>query len=163
MTRDRRQAFDPIEFFADAFSAILSGQFSLLPSAAHTPRITLDRLLITRETWTFAAQQLAFVREKQEGQRFIGTRRWIKEQGLPRFIFVKVPDEVKPFYIDLSSPLYVELLAKAVRRTVQADPTKKVTISEMIPAPHQSWLTDAEGQRYTCELRCVAVENNTPR
>jgi hypothetical protein len=161
-TRDRQQAFDPIEFFADAFSAILSGQFSLLPSATHTPRMAIDRLIIARETWTFAAQQLAFVREKQEGQRFIGARRWIKEQGLPRFIFVKVPDEVKPFYIDLSSPLYVELLAKAVRRTLQADPMKKVTISEMIPAPHQSWLTDAKGQRYTCELRCVAVENNTP-
>lgn len=162
-TRNRQQEFDMIEFFADAFSAMLSGQFSLTPPAAHTPRMTIDRLIIARETWTFAAQQLAFVREKQEWQRFSGARRWVKELGIPRFIFVKIPDEVKPFYIDLSSPLYVELLVKAVRRILQADPTKKVIISEMLPTPHQNWLTDADGQRYTCELRCVAVENNTPQ
>jgi hypothetical protein len=33
-----------------------------------------------------------------------------------------------------------------------------VTVAEMLPAPDQTWLTDARGQRYTAELRVVAVD-----
>jgi hypothetical protein len=31
-----------------------------------------------------------------------------------------------------------------------------MTVVEMLPAPDEAWLTDAEGQRYTAELRLVA-------
>ena len=31
----------------------------------------------------------------------------------------------------------------------------------MLPAPDQAWLTDAQGQRYTSELRMVAVDQKT--
>jgi hypothetical protein len=37
-----------------------------------------------------------------------------------------------------------------------------VTVAEMLPAPDQAWLTDAQGQRYTTELRVVAVDQRTP-
>jgi hypothetical protein len=33
-----------------------------------------------------------------------------------------------------------------------------VTITEMLPAPEQAWLTDAQGMRYTAELRMVAAD-----
>jgi hypothetical protein len=33
-----------------------------------------------------------------------------------------------------------------------------VTVTEMLPAPDQTWLTDAKGRRYTAELRMVAVD-----
>jgi hypothetical protein len=33
-----------------------------------------------------------------------------------------------------------------------------VNVVEMLPAPDQAWLTDAQGQRYTAELRMVAVD-----
>ena len=36
-----------------------------------------------------------------------------------------------------------------------------MTVVEMLPAPDQAWLTDARGQRYTAELRMVAVDQKT--
>ena len=33
-----------------------------------------------------------------------------------------------------------------------------MTLAEMLPAPDQAWLTDTRGQRYTTELRVVAVD-----
>jgi hypothetical protein len=38
----------------------------------------------------------------------------------------------------------------------EADET--LVAEEMLPAIEDAWLTDAEGHRYTCELRLAAVE-----
>jgi hypothetical protein len=32
------------------------------------------------------------------------------------------------------------------------------SLSEMLPAPGGLWLSDAAGERYVCELRCIAVD-----
>ena len=40
------------------------------------------------------------------------------------------------------------------------DPAR-LPVVEMLPAPDQAWLTDARGQRYTAELRMVAVDQKT--
>jgi hypothetical protein len=80
----------------------------------------------------------------------------MRHHDLPRFVFVKLPVEVKPFYLDFDSPVYVEIFAKMVRRMVASHRAKdEVTISEMLPAPGQFWLTDADGHAYTSELRMV--------
>ena len=66
--------------------------------------------------------------------------------------------ERKPTYVDLSSPLFVELFARFVRVAQREHPSALVTISEMLPAPDGAWLPDAAGEPHTCELRFVAVE-----
>ncbi|GFJ87489.1 hypothetical protein [Phytohabitans rumicis] len=66
------------------------------------------------------------------------------------------PGEPKPLYLDLDSPILVGLFATTVRRPGGA--AVRATISEMLPAPDQLWLRDAEGRRYTSELRLAAVE-----
>jgi hypothetical protein len=63
--------------------------------------------------------------------------------------------------VDFDSPVYVSIFAKAVRRLARRDPGAKLTVSEMLPTPEQTWLTDDEGQRYTSELRFVAVAQET--
>jgi hypothetical protein len=72
---------------------------------------------------------------------------------------VKTPEETKPAYVDFESPVFVDLLAKYLRGASAA------TISEMLPDLEAAWLVDAAGERYTCELRIVAVDARawTPR
>jgi hypothetical protein len=39
----------------------------------------------------------------------------------------------------------------------------RLTVTEMLPTPEQTWLTDDAGNRYTAELRFVAVEEGAVR
>ena len=74
---------------------------------------------------------------------------------------MKSSAEVKPFYVDFTSPIYVNVLAKMVRRANAAErlPDKTITIVEMLPAHDDLWLTDHEGNRYTSELRLTWVDD----
>jgi len=157
-TRDGQLHLALIEVFARALSSLTADLFKMLRPAPHTPRVTIDRLTISRETWTCSATDLTFAFEKTEAQRFVAARYWMRTHSMPRFVFVKAPVESKPFYVDFASPVYVEPFAKAARRTVNAGSATPMTVTEMLPEPHQAWLTDAEGQRYTCELRCVTFD-----
>lgn len=148
-TRDGRRSWD----FA-AFLDMVMGEKRLgfLPAQPHTPRVTLDRLVLCREAWRFDAADVPFARLKSPAERFISARRWAHERGLPRWVFVRATSEPKPLYADLESPLYVDLLAKLVRKSTS------VTLTELLPGMDQCWLADAEGRWYTSELRIVAVD-----
>ena len=92
--------------------------------------------------------------------RFVRTREWAAELGIPRYVFVKSNAE-KPVYVDFTSPIYVNALAKMVRRT-NADqrlPDKTITVVEMLPAHDDLWLADHDGNRYTSEFRCTWVDD----
>ncbi|MEU5077366.1 hypothetical protein AB0G76_38310, partial [Streptomyces asoensis] len=65
--------------------------------------------------------------------------------------------EPRPFFVDFDSPVYVNILAKAARRLARKDPHARLTVTEMLPTPEQTWLTDDQGRHYTSELRLVAV------
>jgi hypothetical protein len=158
-TRDGRTRFVGIEAFADAFSGQSVNYFKPLRPRKHRPRITVDRLVIARESWAFSPAEFTFAYEKDDAERFLAARRWAAEQNMPRFVFVKSPVEVKPFYVDFDSPIYADIFAKVVRRTKDSEHAEElITISEMHPVHEQSWLPDAEGQRFTSELRIVAVD-----
>ena len=128
-------------------------------TAAAGRKIILDGLVISRESWRFPCHELAFAYAKRETERFIGARCWARVQGLPRWVFVRVPQEFKPVYVDLESPPSVEAMAKLVRRAIDTVGDKsELSLSEMLPTPRQCWLTDAQGNTYTSELRIVAVD-----
>ena len=81
---------------------------------------------------------------------------------LPRYVFAKAHVEDKPLYVDFDSPVYVELFIKVVRRVLASDrPNEQIAISEMLPTPDQVWLSDFSGEKYTSELRIVAVDRTT--
>jgi hypothetical protein len=107
------------------------------------------------------AAEMSFAFEKDEAMRFLNARRWAAELGLPRFVFYKSPIEVKPVYLDLQSPVLVNLFARVVRRTAQGSGADEaIWVSEMLPGPDEVWLEDGAGQRYTSELRLVAVDQS---
>src|SRR5688572_4742921 len=117
-TRDKRLAFDAIEFMGSALTSIGGADLKVVPPARHTPRITIDRFVVAREAWRFAPAEITFATEEDEAHRFIKARRWAQQHEMPRFVFVKTPAEVKPFFVDFDSPVLINIFAKMVHRTL---------------------------------------------
>lgn len=158
-TRDGRVSFDSIEAFGGLLAVLVLNSFKILPSSRYTPRVTIDRMVYQRETWGFEAEEFAFAFAKDESRRFIAARQWAHAQGLPRWVFVKAPIEIKPFYVDFDSPIYIDILSKMIRRTKESDSADKmITVSEMLPDHNAMWLPDSQDRRYACEFRFVAVD-----
>lgn len=158
-SRDDKLRFSIIEVVGDVLSSLVINSFGILGPQAYQPRIAIDRLVVCRETWRFSPQAMDFAFVKEESDRFIAARRWSRAYDLPRFAFVKVPIERKPFYVDFDSPIYVSILAKMIRRTIDTgDPASEITVSEMLPSIDEVWLPDSEGRRYSSELRIVALD-----
>ena len=148
-----------LETVGDLISANASNCFDLVPPGAHVPRVTVDDLVVSRETWRLAATEPAFADTADESARYLQARTWAAGHGLPRHVFCRFTGERKPIYADLTSLASIDLISRSLRRarrSAGADAT--VTVVEMLPAPDQAWLTDARGQRYTTELRVVAVD-----
>jgi len=149
---------DVLDAYANTLTQRVMDRFTLRPEGEHTPRITIDRMTVARETWQLPVGEVDFADEKSEATRFVRARHWQRRHDLPRFVFVVSPAEPRPFYVDFDSPVYVTILAKAARRLARKDPDARLKVSEMLPTPEQAWLTDADGHRYTSELRFVAVD-----
>jgi hypothetical protein len=151
-TRDGRHRFDVIEFFDQYLTHETANHFRVIASGPHTPRVTVDDLVIARETWRFPAEALAFAHVEPPLDRFCAAHRFRREHRLPRFAFARIPEEQKPMFVDFESPILVELLARLARKS------SGLTVSEMLPSVDEAWLPDADGRRYVCELRLVAVD-----
>ena len=158
-TRDGSLEFDLLEAMSELIAVMIVNGFSLTLLSSHSPRITIDRLVVARETWRFRVGELPFINEKAMENRFLAVRRWARNHGLPRFVFVRTPVEVKPYYLDFDSVHYVENFVRASRRTLeQSSPDTLINVVEMLPEPDRLWLPDAQGRRYTSELRIVVVD-----
>jgi hypothetical protein len=142
-------------------TAKVVNRFQLFAGQPHTPRVTIDRLVLCRESWRFSPAGLDFAAEKDEAARFVRARAWAAGLGIPRHVFVKSSAEVKPVYVDFASPVYVSALAKMIRQASAGErlPDKTITISEMLPAHDNLWLADHEGNKYTSELRFTWVDD----
>ncbi|MEU1037893.1 lantibiotic dehydratase [Streptomyces sp. NPDC005551] len=151
-------AHDLLDVYANTLTQRVMDRFTLRPEGEHTPRITIDRMIVARETWQLPVAEVDFADEKTEAARFVRARHFQQRHELPRFVFVVSPTEPRPFYVDFDSPVYTTILAKAARRLARKDPAARLKVSEMLPTPEQAWLTDDEGRRYTSELRFVAVD-----
>jgi Lantibiotic dehydratase, N terminus len=155
--------FAVVDVFSHVLTTLVMDMFRLPEEGDHSPRVTVDRMVVARESWRVAAATVPFAEEKNEARRFVRARRWREATELPRFVFVVSSVEPRPFFVDFDSPQYVNLLAKSVRRLSRKDQEGRLTITEMLPTPEQSWLCDDNGDRYTSELRFVAVdESNEP-
>jgi hypothetical protein len=164
-TRDGKIRFRLIEAFADALSDKVSNSFKILPPRRYLPRVSIDRVVINRQSWSFSPAELEFAAEKDEAIRYLEARRWAQQYDIPRLVFFKSDFETKPIYIDFASPLFINILAKLTRQTQKAcleaeqNPDDLlITLTEMYPTPDLAWLPDAVGQHYTSELRMVALD-----
>ncbi|MFF7338403.1 lantibiotic dehydratase [Streptomyces sp. NPDC008163] len=163
MVRSRASGreFDFVEMIGEILSATVANAFKPFPGAAHQPRVTLDRLVLCRESWTFDPEETGWAFIKDESARFAAARAWTARHGIPERAFYKVPVEDKPTAVDFTSIPLVNIFAKAVRRTHEAQ-AGTLSVSEMLPDTGGLWLEDADGERYTAELRCVAVDRPAP-
>lgn len=137
--------------------AILRAFKGIIGGLPHAPRITIDDLVVSRERWTLPTTDLAFAGMTDPFERFVAARRWQVERGLPRHCFVKLKEERKPYYVDFDSALLLEVLSATARKCSEA------TFTEMLPDPTQCWLVDANGRRYTSELRTMMVDARPTR
>lgn len=159
--RRRDGTFDRalLEVVGDVIATTMTHCLEILPPSAHTPRVTIDDLVVSRERWTFAASDPAFADTTDESVRYVRAREWAATHELPRHVFMRFTGERKPIYADLTSLASMNLIARSLRRACRsagADAT--VSVVEMLPSPDQTWLTDARGERYTSEVRMVAVD-----
>jgi hypothetical protein len=150
--------FDLIEAFGEPLSEAIVNGFRMLPPAPHQPRVTIDRLVVVRETWQFPVAALGWAAVKEAAGRYLRAWHWRRAHALPVRCFYRVSGEAKPMYVDFTSVMLVELLGHAIRsgRSRGADAT--VVFIEMLPDLGDTWLEDAHGERYTAELRMVAVD-----
>ncbi|MFJ2770490.1 lantibiotic dehydratase [Streptomyces sp. NPDC087300] len=155
---------DPLSPFA--FPRHFGGAGLDAPTLRHIPRIRCGRVVLQRETWRVPAARLrgaaafdgpAGPTGGEEAAEFVAACRLRADLGLPRHVFVKVPGEPKPIYVDWQAPLLVRQLCRLAGRE---DGT--LEISEMLPTPDQRWLR-VRGQRYTSELRCAVFSPGGPR
>lgn len=151
-----------LEVAGEPLTALTADRFQPFDGGRHRPRVTIDRLVVSREAWTVPAAEAAWASVKDERRRFAQARRWRTALGLPERAFLRVPVERKPMAVDFRSLPLVNLLAKSIRRTVEAG-AGSVTITEMLPDLDRLWLRDAHGARYTAELRMVALRDTARR
>ncbi|HEY0250131.1 MAG TPA: lantibiotic dehydratase, partial [Kofleriaceae bacterium] len=143
---------DIIAFVEQHLIAESFAHFSFVDGGGHGPRISIDDLVIQRESWKLAPDAFAWASLKTPVERYTAGRRWAKELGMPRWVFVRTPEEVKPMYVDFASTMYVEMVAKQLRAASHA------TVSEMLPTIADAWVTDAAGELYTSELRIATLD-----
>jgi hypothetical protein len=151
--------YDLLEMLGEILSTAVVNAFRPFPAAPHRPRITIGRLVIARESWTFPAADTAWAFVKDEAARYAAARAWRAGHGLPERVFCVLPVERKPIGVDFTSLALVNIAAKEIRRTAEAGaPT--FTVSEMLPDLDGLWLPDRAGRRYTSEFRLVAVDES---
>jgi len=89
-----------MDLFAEVLSSQIVSEFRFLPRGDHTPRVTIDKLVICRESWSFFPASMDFADEPDDMGRFLGARRWARKHGIPRLAYVRSPLETKPVFVD---------------------------------------------------------------
>ncbi len=146
------------EVIGEYLSGVAVNALRLFPPSGHTPRVSIDNVVIQRETWHLSLRKCAFASQHDERVRFVQIRGWLDRHQLPRFAFYSVGTEVKPIFIDFTSVPLCNVLAAVVRRALAADPNGTIRISEMYPSPDHLWFEDERGGRHTCEIRTVVAD-----
>jgi hypothetical protein len=99
-----------LEAIGDPLSALLVDAFRPLADGRHRPRVKIDRLVLSRESWTFDVTEPTWAFVRDEADRFRQARQWRASEGLPERAFYRVPVEVKPLAVDFGSVPLVNLL-----------------------------------------------------
>ncbi|TDC38955.1 alpha/beta fold hydrolase [Micromonospora sp. 15K316] len=148
------------EIFAGLLAAHAVDGFKLVAAAPYTPRITLDRLVVARQTWRTTVGESGLGTVTGERDRFLAVRAWRRRLDLPEQVYVKLGTETKPCFVDLSSPAFATMFCAMVR-AARGDGGDDVSlvVSEMLPTPDDAWVPDTHGRRYFSELRLHIVDD----
>jgi hypothetical protein len=156
--RTGQRTFPLAEVIGDYLSGVLVSCFRLLPPGRHNPRVSIGRLVVSRETWRMAPRYCDWAHQEDEQRRFLQMRQWAARHGLPRRVFCSLPGEGKPVYADFTSIPLTNNLASMLRRISRDDSAGHVTFTEMLPGPDGCWLKNQPGDSFVSELRLVVSE-----
>lgn len=143
-----------LELLADLLAIHSVDAFKFTSTDAHQPRVTIDRLIVTREQWRSDCAATGVVDTADCVEQYVALRRWRGDNGFPERVFVKLGTEVKPVYLDFTSPVLVSSVAAMIRSAaLEHGATTTLTVSELLPDLDANWLPDADGHRYVSEVR----------
>jgi hypothetical protein len=143
-----------VEVFADLLAGCTVDAFKLVGAAPHVPRVWIDRMVVSRERWRCTVADTGLTASPDARACYLATRRWRDRLGLPERVYVTLPTEPKPMYADLTSPLHVFSLGRAVRSAFrELGAGAPVSVTEPLPGPEHAWVPDAHGRRYHSEIR----------
>ncbi|WP_454557357.1 thioesterase domain-containing protein [Micromonospora yasonensis] len=161
VTASDGQRWPLTEVFAELLSAHAVDGFKLVAAAPYTPRITLDNLVVARQTWRTTVGESGLGTVTGERARFLAVRDWRRRLGLPEQVYVKLGTETKPCFVDLASPAFANMFCALVRAArVDGGDDVSLVVSEMLPTPDQAWVPDGDGRRYFSELRLQIVDDH---
>jgi hypothetical protein len=120
-----------------------------LDLGAMTPRIVWDDIVVQRARWRLKREEdvLAASYPGTSFSLFHDMRRLKQRLDLPERVFVNLPSQPKPFFVDFRC----HFLLEAWEALFGAE--EEATVSEMLPNPDELWLTDHQGNKVTAELR----------
>jgi len=127
------------------------------PGVTHWPRFRCGRVVLFRERWIFEPGRLPPAGSTTEAAYHLEVARWREVHGLPRHVFVHTSVETKPFFVDLESPVLVDLLRRSAANLGEGD---RLVVTEMFPAPEELWVRDGAGS-YATEF-LVQMEHLRP-
>ncbi|TLQ44535.1 lantibiotic dehydratase [Streptomyces marianii] len=148
---------DLVEVLGDYLSSAAAQSFGFLEPQAHQPRVTVDDVVVCRETWRMPFADFPGPDTKEEPV-FAFFQALRERLGIPQNVFVRVAGEVKPVYADLANPLMVDMLWSKIRRGRERVPDGELAFSEMLPGPDGMWFKDDSGQQYPVEFRIVSTD-----
>ncbi|MFD0537115.1 hypothetical protein ACFQY7_28620 [Actinomadura luteofluorescens] len=128
----------------------------------HHPRLTLDGLVVARETWrtTVGGTGIAPAHGPRE---YLAARRLRRALGMPERVFAKVGTEVKPVYVDFTGPRYVSSFATLLRAARQTSGDDvPVVFTELLPDLDESWLPGADGRATAASCGFSSAIRNVP-
>ena len=145
-----------VEFLGEFLSALVVNRFRL--SGPESRRVLLGELVVIRRSWLLHPQDLPTGLRGQRGYHTQALVDLLADRGAPRQVFIRVPGQPKPCFVDTEVPLTVANFARLWIAAVERDPAgPPMTVTEMLPAPGELLLADDAGH-YTSELRFVAVD-----
>jgi hypothetical protein len=111
----------------------------------HLPRIEVDGVVVQRERWQAAPEEFGHA-GGDDFELFHSVWRAAREHGLPAQVYLRVPQEPKPVFIDFDNAFLAELVAHLSRLS------SELSFSEALPGTGQAWLDG-----FCCELRLIAI------
>jgi hypothetical protein len=131
-----------------------------VPGVTAWPRFTSGRVVLFRRRWICRPGPQGDAPEPpaeagdpdaEAAIFFARVQRWRRRHALPRRVFLHTPQEPKPFFADLDSPLSADLLRRLLLPTGESGAPPALHVTEMLPGPDGLWATDEAG-RYASEI-----------
>ncbi|MCD9188124.1 MAG: lantibiotic dehydratase family protein [Pyrinomonadaceae bacterium] len=158
VSRNGKLRFPLKTVFADILSGICTNLFKMIEQTEHTPRITIDQLVVRREAWRLAFSELSFAFPKESHERFLEAQIFRRQRNLPKEVFIKITGEIKPFYLNFESPHLVENVCKNIKNQFEQNEAGSAVFSELLPSFENLWFTNRKNEHFTSEFRFVFVD-----